>query len=68
MREMGYFGVQNQHFFTFLCICSLPFSEIRPADRDQKVGTSAGSKCLRKIHITPKMGEIGHSLAQNQDL
>ena len=56
MREMGHFWVQNQHFFTFLYICSLGFSEIRPNDRDQKVGKSAGSKCLRKIHIMPKMG------------
>ena len=55
MREMGHFGVQTQHFFTFLYICSLDFSEIRPDDRDQKVGKSAGSKCLRKIHM-PKMG------------
>ena len=56
MREMGYFGVQNQQFFTFLCICSLGFPEIRPDDRDQNVGKSAGSKCLRKMHIMPKMG------------
>ena len=44
MSKMGNFWVQNQHFLTFLYICSLDFSEIRSNDRDQKVGKSAGSK------------------------
>ena len=44
MSKMGNFWVQNQHFFTFLYICSLDFSEIRSNDRDQKVGKSPGSK------------------------
>ena len=33
MGEMGHFKAQNQHFWIFLEICSLDFSEILPDGR-----------------------------------
>ena len=34
---MGHFWAQNQHFWTFVSICSIGFSDIVPDDNNEKV-------------------------------